>query len=76
MSNGERWQDWINKNVIACPKELPFETKIKIEGVIYTCKDRGGAIIYDWNAYWVDILTDTPKYPYGKVILAEIIKDS
>jgi hypothetical protein len=73
MSNGERWQDWINKNVIACPLELPFETKIKIDGEIYTCKDRGSAIVYDGNAYWVDVLTDNPKYRYGEIISARII---
>ena len=67
MSNGERWQDWIDRNVIACPLELTFGTQIELDGVIYTCKDRGGAIVYDGYAYWIDILATSIPYKYGDV---------
>lgn len=63
----------MNKNVVACPQEIAFETKIKIRDKVYVCKDRGGSIIYDGNAYWVDVLTDVPEYRYGEVVEALLV---
>jgi len=69
MTNGQDWKDWIDK-AIACPAELPFETKIVINGREWVCKDRGGAVVYDGVAFWVDQLTATPEYPYGTTLEA------
>ena len=73
LANGESWQDWMNKNIIACPIELSFGTQIKIDKIVYICKDRGGAITYDGQHYWVDVLTDSPTYSYGQVVEAILI---
>ena len=72
MANGERWQDWMDK-AIACPVEIPFETKIMIGDEVWICKDRGGAIVFDGETYWIDQLTEIPKYRFGEVIEAYII---
>lgn len=66
MANGERWQDWMGK-AIACPVKLPFETRIVIEGKEWICKDRGGKIIGDADAYWIDQLTEIPEYEFGTI---------
>jgi 3D (Asp-Asp-Asp) domain-containing protein len=35
----------VHKGTMACPKQYPFGTKIKIDGMgIFVCEDRGGAI--------------------------------
>ena len=36
----------VSEGMIACPSNIPFNTKILIDGVIYTCEDRGGYIQY------------------------------
>ena len=75
MANGERWQDyWGLNNTIACPKALPFGTQIELDGVVYTCRDRGGMIVVTHNnEYWIDILADKVPYKYGEVKDAFII---
>lgn len=73
MSNGERWQDYIDV-AIACPIELEFGTKIIIGDKTWICMDRGGAIVYDGYAYWIDQLTATPEYAYGQVVEAIVIE--
>lgn len=74
LAGGGRWQDYMNKNVIACPQELNFGTKIVIDEKTYECRDRGGAVVYDGNAYWVDVLTDAPEYRYGEVVKALLVE--
>lgn len=75
MANGETWQSGIGKNVIACPKELSFGTRIKILEKIYTCKDRGSAIIKtETGEYWVDMLQKEAIVPYGTELAGEILK--
>ena len=76
MANGERWQDYYTAgNAIACPKELAFGTRILLEGRIYTCKDRGGAIRYlGNNTYWIDILAIRTGFPFGIIKDAMILK--
>jgi hypothetical protein len=69
MANGEDWRDWMDK-AIACPPELPFETKIIIGEEEWVCKDRGGAIVFDGSSYWIDQLTETPNYPFGETVQA------
>jgi len=75
MSNGERWQDYWGKNdTIACPFELPFGTEIELDGNVYTCRDRGGAIIVtDEGFYWIDILAESVPYRYGELREARIV---
>jgi len=61
------------KRTLACPKEFPFGTKIKIEGMgEYRCEDRGGAI----KGNKVDIYVETKKeaFAFGRQNLeAEIV---
>lgn len=68
MSNGERWQDYIGENnTIACPFELEFGSRIVLDRVTYTCRDRGGAIIITPEGYyWIDILAERVPYKYGE----------
>lgn len=74
MSNGERWQDYFNKNVVACPAKFSFGSIFVVEGVEYICKDRGGAIVQESNgAIWLDVLTDEPKYKFGQELEAILI---
>lgn len=77
MANGERWQDyWGKNNTIACPRELPFGTQIMLDSVVYTCRDRGGAIIItSAGEYWIDILSSSVPYYFGEVKIAYIIGD-
>jgi hypothetical protein len=76
MANGEPWQNyWGLNNTIACPFELPFGTKIMLDNQIYTCRDRGGAIVVTYNnEYWIDILAKNVPYKYGEVKTAYIVK--
>lgn len=76
MANGEPWENYIGE-AIACPPELPLGTVLEIEGNIYTCRDRGGAIILNKDGtYWIDFLADhlpVGDY-YGQVLTAHIMK--
>lgn len=52
----------ISEGMIACPCNIPFNTKILIDGVIYTCEDRGGYIQYTNDGTMrVDIYTESHK---------------
>jgi hypothetical protein len=75
MANGERWQDWINKGVCACPKKYPFGTVFKFPslGMSCVCKDRGGKIVVEDGVVWIDILTTRPVIPFGTIIDARVI---
>lgn len=75
MANGESWKIyWGKENTIACPKELPFGTNIMLDGIVYTCRDRGGAIVITNNGeYWIDILAERVPYVYGEVRTAYIL---
>lgn len=77
MANGETWKDYYGKNnTIACPAELAFGTRILLDGNIYTCRDRGGAIVVTVNGeHWIDILANNVPYLYGEVKTAHIIED-
>lgn len=59
---------------IACPVELEFGTKIIVEGREWVCLDRGGAIVYDGYAYWIDQLTASPEYPFGTIVEATMVE--
>lgn len=50
---------------IACPKEYKFGTKIEIRGMgVYTCEDRGGAIV--GNHFDIFVLTKAEAFKFGK----------
>lgn len=72
MANGQPWKDHVEE-AIACPKELPFGTKIKVLGEVWECKDRGGMIKKVGNTYWIDMLTPNPRIGYGTVVQGEIL---
>lgn len=58
-----------NKLTCAAPKSVPFKTKIQVKGtgtdrdnLVYTCTDRGGAIVIDSNGvYHIDLLMKDKK---------------
>ena len=58
-----------NKLTCACPKSVPFKTKIQVkntgtdrDNLVYTCTDRGGAIVVDSNGvYHIDLLMKDKK---------------
>ena len=50
----------VSEGMIACPSNIPFNTKILIDGVVYTCEDRGGFIQYTSDGTMrVDIYTES-----------------
>ena len=63
------------KLTCACPKEVPFNTKIQVKGtgtsrdnLVYTCTDRGGAIKIVNGVYKIDLLmaTKSEAYAFGR----------
>lgn len=61
--------------VAACPPEMPFGTKLEIEGIgVVTCHDRGGAIkekrIDVWAGVGVEALAALKRYP-GQYLLVK-----
>nr|DAP48634.1 MAG TPA: 43 kDa tail protein [Caudoviricetes sp.] len=79
-----------SKLTCACPKEVPFKTKIQVQGtssdrdgLIYTCTDRGGAIKIVNGVYKIDLLMANRKeaYAFGRrkgtaIIGGEVISSS
>lgn len=59
---------------IACPKEFPLGTKIKIEGMgVYICQDRGGAI--KGNHIDIYMETKTEAFAFGRRnLLAQVVR--
>lgn len=78
MASGKHWQDYVEK-AIACPKEVPFNTRIIVDGREWTCLDRGGAIIklfdekLQAHVFWIDELTKKASHPFGTVHEAILI---
>lgn len=53
------------KRTLACPKNFPFGTKIKIEGMgEYRCEDRGGAI--KGNKIDIYVETKSEAFAFGR----------
>lgn len=79
MASGEPWQEWVDK-AIACAPQYPFGTIFVIEGRVWICKDRGGAIQQItqyiqgklFNVVWVDQLIEEPTVPFGTVVDAKV----
>jgi hypothetical protein len=75
MANGEPWETHAGV-AIACPRELKFGTRIRIGERIWTCEDRGSAIVtYGTDKYWVDQLSPVSLYNYGEEVEAEMYLD-
>lgn len=56
---------------VACPKSIPFGTKIHIEGFGYRiCEDRGSAIVEGHLDIYVDSLTKARKLGRQKLLVA------
>ena len=64
-----------SKLTCACPKEVPFNTKIQVkstgtsrDNLVYTCTDRGGAIKIVNGVYKIDLLmaTKAEAYAFGR----------
>ena len=72
MASGRRWQDWIDV-AIACPIQLPFDTKIILDGRTWICMDRGGGIVFTGSAYWIDELTYHATHAYGTEVEARMV---
>jgi hypothetical protein len=73
MSSGLPWQDWVDR-ACACPKEYPFGTRFKLaDGSVWTCEDRGGAIVTDAaGVIWLDLLQQHASYPFGSIQNVEV----
>lgn len=72
-ASGARWEDWVNRGV-ACPPEWPFGTTVTLNGKVWTCVDRGGAIKYRKGIPWVDFLRRYAEYSYGTVVEVTVTK--
>jgi len=61
------------KHTLACPPELPFGAKVRIEGYgVFTCEDRGGAI--KGNHFDIYMETKTEAFAFGRRnLIAEIV---
>ncbi len=63
MASGQRYEDWVGKG-LACPVEFPIGTQFEINGQLWMCVDRGGAIVsLPDGTIWLDLLS--PVMPYG-----------
>lgn len=73
MASGARWQDWTER-AAACPRSWAFGTVIVLpDGSEWTCKDRGGAIVYGADGIpWVDMLTEYPTHSFGEIVSVEV----
>jgi hypothetical protein len=72
MASGLRWEDYVER-AVACPAEFPFGTLFVIDSQVWTCLDRGGAIVR-WadGSIWLDELTPKAKMPYGNLVDVEV----
>lgn len=60
---------------VACPKSIPFGTKIHIEGFGYrVCEDRGGAIVEGHLDIYVDSITKARKLGRQKLLVTILNK--
>lgn len=73
MASGLDWRGWFGR-AIACPPEWPFWTRVVVAGREWLCLDRGGAIRFQGDIPWIDMLLEAPLYDYGTVVNAEVIR--
>jgi len=72
MASGEPWASYIG-TAAACPPEWAFGTTVELDGHIWTCLDRGGAIRYVDSVPWVDFLEATGKYVHGSIVAVHVV---
>lgn len=59
----------VHKGTMACPKQYPFGTKIKIEGMgTFNCEDRGGAIKGNHFDMWFESRSEALQWGKRTVI--------
>lgn len=51
----------VSRGMIAAPRDIPFGTKIEIDGEIFVVEDRGGAIKVKNGIYHLDVYVPTKK---------------
>ena len=71
---GNDWQALSRAGAAACPKSWPFGRQFRLpDGSVWTCVDRGPAIVEEGNVAWVDLMIPTPRYEFGEVVTAKIL---
>lgn len=67
----------VREGYIACPKDIPFGTKILIDGIVYECQDTGNYIQWCGNIMRVDIYVSshTEALKRGRYTTKAIILD-
>ena len=71
MASGEKWEDWVGR-AIACPPEWEFGTSLEVDGHMWTCMDRGSAIVFEEGIPRIDMLTPNPPPSVGTIVEAKI----
>jgi hypothetical protein len=73
VASGAPWQEWAYIGA-ACPRDWAFGTRIALDGVIWTCIDRGSAIGYtrDGRAI-IDFMTDVPMYSFKESVRVTVL---
>ena len=72
MASGEPWASFVG-TAVACPVEWVFGTTVELDGHVWTCQDRGGAIRYVDGVPWVDFLEETGKYEHGSIVAVHVV---
>ena len=71
MASGEPWAPYVGI-AVACPPEWEFGTTVELDGHVWTCMDRGGAITYVDGVPWVDFLVATGTYAHGSIVAVDV----
>jgi len=71
MANGEPWEDFVGE-AVACPPQWGFGTTIELDGNVWTCRDRGGMVVFEDGIPWVDFLRPDAAYLYGTILMVQV----
>jgi len=73
-ASGAPWQEWVGRGA-ACVPEWPFGTTFTLPGgEVFTCVDRGGAIVTGADGLpWVDLLVQHAPVPFGTVLPVRVV---
>ena len=72
MASGQPWALYVG-TAVACPVEWAFGTTVELDGHVWTCLDRGGAIRYVDGVPWVDFLEATGAYAHGSIVAVRVV---
>lgn len=73
VASGAPWQEWAYTGA-ACPADWPFGTRIVLDGVTWTCVDRGSAIGYTRDGRpIIDFMTDAPAYTFKQSVTVQVL---